>query len=318
MSKKKMQVWQAWKSNESIDEFLAVANRKASTFIFCQEEWEINYKFRYSKFKKLKSCDLVFGTYDKEFHHRTTTVSKYPNVRLHVWHNHWLFFSFGHSEKSSYKESKVPDALFTCMNHAPHFHRIMMVDMLEKHGLLDSNYYSWHSTDFESPYNPKYWTPSVKKLDGDYKLFEFPEEMFRSVIDLVTESQDQVPFITEKTYNAILRKKPFVVLGCPGMHAELERQGFKLPHDVIDYSFDKETDTLKRAEMVALELKRLSKFDLGELQESLRETVEFNRKHALEVLRRQEGIPDVMKYDNYVKQLLEDIKCKLDSLESES
>lgn len=316
--KSKVQIWRIWGSGNRCHEFLETASPKKHTIFFCHQEREIEIDFDYKIFEKVRSGDIIFGTFSKKFHRQTTNINEAPHVKLHIWPNYFLYQTFSHTRPEKSTENLEPKALFTCMNHQPHEHRVMMLDMLAKKGLLKNNFYSWHFPKLNPGYQPRYWDKQINHIDGKFvgQQDHFPQAMYESVIDVITESTDVAPFITEKTYNAIVFKKPFMILGYPGTHAELERQGYNLPRDVIDYSFDNEPDTLKRAEMIADELVRLSKFDLKELQAKLQPSVEHNRRHAIKVARRQEGIPQVILDHKYCQEnFLEDIQCKLDLLE---
>lgn len=322
MGKKKTntQAWMIWGSGNRCIDFLKTANTRKHTIFFCQQEREIEFDFDYSQLGTVKSGDIVFGSYDKDFYYRTTNIGEAKNITLHVWPNYFLYHALGYADPNLPTASFEPIALFTCLNHQPHGHRVMMVDMLAKHKLLKKNFYSWHFALNTDEYIPRYWDGNISHVDGKFvgQQNRFPDVMYRSVIDLITESTTNAPFITEKTFNAILFKKPFMILGYPGIHKELERQGFRLPRNVINYNFDNEPDDLKRAEMIALELKRLSKLNLSNLQKSLRPTVDYNSKHALKVVKRQEGIPQIFFDYKYYKEYLEDIQCKLDLLASEN
>ena len=108
--------------------------------------------------------------------------------------------------------------------------------------------------------------------------------MGKCVIDVVTESFLHCPFTTEKTWNAIISKKPFIILGNLGIHRYLESIGFKLPRQ-INYLFDSVEDNDMRIRMIVDELYRLSKIDLQELHESMQDVVEHNYRHALEIVK---------------------------------
>ena len=102
-----------------------------------------------------------------------------------------------------------------------------------------------------------------------------PQEFNNCFLNLITETHHDLPFITEKTFNSILWKKPFIILGYPRTHQYIKSLGFRLPSE-IDYSFDTEPDLEKRIDKIIIELKRLSKLDLNMLNNSVQECVNYN------------------------------------------
>ena len=53
-------------------------------------------------------------------------------------------------------------------------------------------------------------------------------------------------FYSEKTFRSIAHMQPFIIFGQPGCNLALEKYGFKLYHDLFDYSFDSIQDTKQR------------------------------------------------------------------------
>lgn len=93
---------------------------------------------------------------------------------------------------------------------------------------------------------------------------------------VITESERDIQFVTEKTAQAIINRVPFLFFSAPGLHAKFRELGFKNP-DCFDYSFDAEPDLLKRAELLVSELKRIdTTYTAEELQKLTQESVEHN------------------------------------------
>lgn len=72
-----------------------------------------------------------------------------------------------------------------------------------------------------------------------------PCEYWESVIDLVGESYTIGSSLTEKTFKPLYWKKPFLILGGPGVHSFLKENGFELYDEIFDYSFDKKPFRLR-------------------------------------------------------------------------
>jgi len=313
----KVQKWRIWDQGaKTLEDLLSSVNPDERAILFCPEEFEIAWDYDYSKLDFLNSCEIIFGTYRKNEYGSRSKLFETKKLRITLWPDYFLYHAFLNGDLTKTKETKAPTKLFTCMNNRPRSHRLMMMDMLAKHELLSDNYYSWCQKTPRDNYKLKHWNGARKKLDGKFsgwKQHIFPDQMYDSVIDMVTESTTEFPFITEKTFNAVLFKKPFIIYGYPGIHEKMRQMGFKLPSDVIDYSFDKEPDDLKRAEQIALELKRLSTLDFNWLNEQMQPSVTYNYILAYSKLKEMKGIPQSIKEDTYYSKILEDIKCKLDS-----
>lgn len=71
--------------------------------------------------------------------------------------------------------------------------------------------------------------------------------LFQIVNETHVDDQDRTSlFLSEKTFRSIAYMQPFLIYGQPGCNKLLEDNGFKLYHDLFDYSFDKIRDTKKR------------------------------------------------------------------------
>jgi hypothetical protein len=88
--------------------------------------------------------------------------------------------------------------------------------------------------------------------------------------------------ITEKTFRAIALEMPFVLVAPAGSLAYMREYGFKTFGDVIDESYDLETDDIRRVEKVVKLLKDLDNMsvqDRWRLHEAMLPAVEHNYNH---------------------------------------
>jgi hypothetical protein len=88
--------------------------------------------------------------------------------------------------------------------------------------------------------------------------------------------------ITEKTFRAIALEMPFVLVAPAGSLTYMREYGFKTFGDVIDESYDKETDDIRRIEKVVQLLKDLDNMsvqDRWRLHEAMLPAVEHNYNH---------------------------------------
>jgi len=97
-------------------------------------------------------------------------------------------------------------------------------------------------------------------------------------LEIVAETNILTPdWITEKTVKNLWFGKPFIVYSAPGTLARLKEHGFLTFHPYIDESYDKETNTYKRLEMIKREIDRLSHADINQLWENIRPILINNR-----------------------------------------
>lgn len=275
--------------NQYLIDYLIKKNKKVSLALMCAEEasmHDIQPFLTDKNFNSFRYVYMVQGGFDLRYYDEGG-ITKFKNIDFDIWPWYFIFESAYHSRVIL----DLPvEKLFICMNYKPRIHRKKLLDQLAKVDLLDSNYITWHqpkpSEHFkpdhfdEDPYTWENWNPEARYLEGiQWDQYCVPDQMFSSVINLVSESFTNCPFVTEKTWNAIFSKKPFIILGYPGIHKFLKSKGYKLPSQ-INYEFDNEEDTDMRIKMIAEELHRLSTLDLQELNDSMKDVCEHNYKTA--------------------------------------
>lgn len=163
---------------------------------------------------------------------------------------------------------------YICLNNISKDHRSLVIDLLAKHDILNKGKVSWRN-EIRSQngynYNYKYWTPTKLILDQDtdnqFKQETMPIEFNHSFMQLVTESQNEVTYFSEKTATPIFLNKPFLAAANVGFHSDLKRLGFELYDELFDYSFDVENDNETRYEMLIENVKRYATMDAPALQE---------------------------------------------------
>lgn len=88
--------------------------------------------------------------------------------------------------------------------------------------------------------------------------------------------------LTEKIFKPIVSRRPFLLVAAPGNLAYLRSYGFKTFDRWIDESYDQEPDHTKRIQKIVDQLEYLSglsKNDLRNLQEDMKDTVNYNFHH---------------------------------------
>ena len=207
-------------------------------------------------------------------------ISKYISVR---------------TDTKDLKEEKK--FLFLCHNRRPKPHRVSLLTLLNSEGLLDeSDTIDWSLTygvptnfnlDSENfggseIFNTEYFLKSFNKLKDLKKLSFYEDQVnwfdneknydanyhisvqshLESYINIVTESHFSINsvHITEKSF------KPFYYFQMPlfvASHRHVEflkkEHNLYLFEDLIDHSYDREIDHIKRLHLIVEEIKRLSK-----------------------------------------------------------
>jgi hypothetical protein len=193
--------------------------------------------------------------------------------------------------------------LYICTNNIAKRHRCLVMDLLAKHNLIDRGAISWrdiiHAFDEDRHLYPdlldsqrgnypyQYWTPKRMFLDYDLSYFHqetVPEQFKESFMQLVTESDDEIVFFSEKTATPILLNKIFLVAGSQYHHRELNSMGFVNYDEIFDYSFDTEPDNHNRYEKIIENVKRLSvlsREELAELYKKLWPKIVHNKRVAM-------------------------------------
>jgi hypothetical protein len=245
---------------------------------------------------------------------------KYKNIKMIHWETFWFnrtyqawkphdvlntskgleMFNIRHGENVT--EFKYP---YITLNNISKNHRCYIMDMLAKYNLIEKGAIAWRdirrecddirhtfpdnitdSVYFRYPY--KYWKPKRMILDQGVndKFFQetMPIQFNESFMQLVTESDDEVVFYSEKTATPLLLNKLFLIAGAPGYHTGLKDRGFELYDEIFDYAFDTEKNDKLRYEGLIENVNRICSLPNSELvnvHKSLFEKIVYNKNHAI-------------------------------------
>ena len=184
------------------------------------------------------------------------------------------------------------DKAFVSLNNRITQYRCHLIDKMTEHNLLNHGYISWLKSFDEGLYDNefKYFDNRTIKLeDLDHKL-TLNEEIiepsyFNGFVNIITEGDINFKDISEKTFYAILHKKPFLILGSVGIHNTLKDLGFKLYDNIFDYSFDTEHNLNSRIDGIIQNIKSILEKDYNKLYKSCLDTAEFNYNRYIEILK---------------------------------
>lgn len=186
-------------------------------------------------------------------------------------------------------------------------HRVLAVAELKNRNLLNSGMVSLTGTthtgqsfNFEDCIkvlkDHKCYHDHVKIFLNDWQpliLDEHPENFSRNTVygnkenhyslsffSIVSETNIDVRFITEKTYKPIANCHPFLIIGAKGILTWLRDQGYKTFPEMFDESYDFENNHSKRIYMVLDQVEKFNQLSLTEKKrkfESVKEKLIYNK-----------------------------------------
>lgn len=196
------------------------------------------------------------------------------------------YFHLPYSEMKYPFEEKNLVHQFSCLNSVPKIHRLIMLNKIYQHNLQDHVLHSflWDKQQHAKNHlQTDYWQQDVSEYKNEYQYFlDNIKSMCPITIDtisetdsylndhtvsspaynqtalnIITESSHKRLFFTEKTWKAIYSKQLFMSINAPRSIEKLEQFGFDVFRDLIDHSYDKEPNLVKRVEMCVSEINRL-------------------------------------------------------------
>lgn len=221
-----------------------------------------------------------------------------PNVTITTWPTYWIHHTWHKTHKETIKKVRNINKLYISLNNRGHYHRCAMMEELAKRDLIRYGHISWHKKEMLEKFPFRAFKNHRMILD-DYDMGSdgacqemLPEHYFKTVFNLVVESTTTSPFLTEKTWSAVLAKKPFIVLGAHGIHEYIKELGFKLYDELFDYSFDSNLDLQERITSICDQIDNLSDKDYKSLYQQSKATVKYNYNKLHEIINSKHTIPD--------------------------
>lgn len=251
---------------------------------------------------------IVTGT-----HENYTLLPIHDNIKIYYWPTFWLTMlltrltvspnfpsniSIGLDIENLYTCQKMPIKYpFITMNKAPKIHRALMLDMLAKHSLIDKGIIIWR--ELSNNYSFKYWDQKIMLRDQIEK-FQYQEtlplEYPMSFLQLVTESDEQIFTLSEKTGMPLFFNKPFLVAGCKNFHSILKNMGFVLYEELFDYNFDNIDDITIRYNLIAENINQYvnkTPTEFKKLYDNVFEKCVYNKKIALRLATDSALVPNI-------------------------
>lgn len=183
------------------------------------------------------------------------------------------------------KKTDTFEYLFVSLNRSALPHKCYFIDTLCEYDLIERNLVSWHKLtfiDFEFNYFNNQ-PIIIDDISSGLEIVNYPPYYHRAFMDLICESFDDKPDISEKTYKAIAAKKPFLSLGYKGLYKKLQDMGFVLYDEIFDYRFDEYEQFEDRAKFVIKQVKSLEGKDYKQLKQQIQSKLEHNYKTLVEL-----------------------------------
>jgi hypothetical protein len=254
--------------------------------------------------------------------------SKTPtiNTTLHYWPIYWAYGTedYKNNSKQGNKLSDprqgqdiIPLKIATTLLNKGHKHRCQLMDVLQRDDFLSKNgiYFSWHNHEVKrctinnpDGYKFLYWKENDRQyfLDNTFESISpinqehpTPREAYLGAIHIVSESQAEGIFWTEKTWNPIKWGVPFVIISGCCINKDLELYGFELYTELFDYKFDEHPSYLDRLEDFMSQLTELRKKysyrgGLQDLRRLVEPKVHRNRERLKEIIFNRKFIPPIV------------------------
>jgi|10_taG_2_1085330.scaffolds.fasta_scaffold19460_3 hypothetical protein len=243
-------------------------------------------KYKDWKIFKSEFPNLFFiSPHNNTYHHWASKQRDYPKERIPSY-----ISEAGRSEEyintdvylgTKYVENKP--YLFQCLNWSMRPHRISMVHHILQNKLDSMAILSSKEGEHENIKVPEIKIDSI--LDTDFRWGLKPHFSNNAYIDLVTETEGEIQFNTEKPLNSFLSLQFPIIFGYKGIVEYYRKLGFDMFDDIIDHSYDNMTgtqhkwgDIMNKAKVIADELLRLSELDWHEINKKCKERLLNNQK----------------------------------------
>tara|TARA_B100001093_G_scaffold200052_1_gene192224 strand:- start:3875 stop:4894 length:1020 start_codon:yes stop_codon:yes gene_type:complete len=173
---------------------------------------------------------------------------------------------------------KTHNKKFLCLNRILRQHRKDFMYAMNDLNLLEHfNASLWDdklSLRYDTADNDTNWWYSInEKFSYENTLWVITESVFNN--------DDNLTFLSEKTFKTILLKMPFIIIGQPYTLKKLKSLGYKTFNHMWDESYDEIRDTNKRMNAIIKLVSHLSTIDLKQLVVDNYDILEYNYKNLM-------------------------------------
>jgi hypothetical protein len=213
-----------------------------------------------------------------------------------------MFYLYGVVEwvddyQRNFDGKKIYD--ISCLNYNPHTHRIHnYVRLREKNYKKIMLGWWWHrlkswnqTTDYTIDPEILYKFDQLKQsenVDANAKMpigrkdsLDIKHIAYQnSYINIVTETRmiNELVLLTEKTWKPIASGQLFFIIGCQNSIAYLRSIGVDVFDDIIDHSYDSESDPARRIDLMHVSLEKLMSQNLAAIYQQTHERRQHNQQ----------------------------------------
>ena len=239
------------------------------------KRWDNELTRRNIKYNTIKLIGVYTSDDNIKYKDWEIFKSEFPNLFFISPHNNtyhpWDTVYLG----TKYVEHKP--YLFQCLNWSMRPHRVSMVHHILQNKLDSMAILSSKEGEYEDIKVPEIKIDSI--LDTDFRWALKPQFSNNAYIDLVTETEGEKQFNTEKPLNSFLSLQFPIIFGYKGIVEYYRKLGFDMFDDIIDHSYDDMNgDVMNKAKVIADELLRLSKLDWHDINKKCKERLLNNQK----------------------------------------
>ena len=259
-------------------------------FVFGDINIKQNYKLWKNKLGLSEINVYGFDSFESSYSNECRMISRSNFVNSFISENQYI-------ENIGRERSKR----FIFKNANPRPHRIYFATELKYRNLLHHSYFSWlnryhiptPSSDIIKSFNinnnpHELFNTMVDFLHGAPYILDYsadnisewlnqriliPEHFLNSYFSFVTETtyedcfNENVLFVTEKTYQPIIQYHPFIVAASVGFLEYMRNHGYKTFPELFDESYDNEPDKRVRTKLIIDNIEKVSKMPIEQLHE---------------------------------------------------
>jgi hypothetical protein len=260
-----------------------IVNDRINVFDFSQNFTEPYFLLQLAQVCDRSHIDYVILSPTPDI--ETDTIFYFPTFYLNgleTWKDHW-------SQVFEYEKIYK----ISCLNRGTHGHRIQnFVRLIEKN--YDSALYSWldmqgdgtvSTPDVMQKYRQLQEQGSIPivldaKVLNRQTVHTIQHDAYQaSYINIITETmvRDTI-FISEKTWKSVASGQLFFMVGCLGTIRYLRELGVDVFDDIVDHSYDQESDWISRIDRMHDSLDQLMQQDLPTIYEQTKDRRQRNQE----------------------------------------
>lgn len=271
---------------------------------FAPEEWAHNWK-REARWKNFqvqahsRELNMLFGT-QRGCKEQTERCPDGANI-IH-WPTFWISATVDQTQYAEFpRQGKITKA-FMSLNGQPHIHRCMIMDELVRRKMHKHAVMTWHYPNVD--WDWKAWKPELLEIEPNWNRdsadsFKYSTFMHSalssSFMNLIAESQADIPFLTEKTFQQIIYKRPFLTMAGAGIYKDMDKLGFKRYDEIFDYSFDEVEDSMERGLMIIDQVESIIGKNYEAMNRKIMPKLEYNYQRARALANDPSYVPDIVK-----------------------